>query len=311
MTIQKEHRCFLPEVRPTDWVFGSTSPILFKSNLPDGDWEQYHHFNEHQKFTYDSDFCVPFGFNRAFDQIIDWLIATGQVPQSVVSNLTALNFMDSNSDDGKPHFHSSPLFTGSLTGNGQNGNSFPSVGDVIRKNGLQAWLDRPFTPQTTLQDLLRKPTDGELAKAKQVLSLFTFNYHWGTDGSPATALLLSKLRQMSPLVFGVAVGDGWNKPVPTVPPSGSAPAHCVTNPRASASPVGQGIDDNYEPFEKVLTPDYPVNYVMQVFVGVVPQIPNPPPQPPAVSNPITPAQVEQAQSWLSVVAQWLKNLLTH
>lgn len=296
----KNHSCVKIVDRPTDWLMGDGN-ITLNTNMPSGDWTPYYHFNERQKFVFDNDLCVIFSEQEDIDVFVDWLISTGQVAQSVIDKLTQMEFMDfQNSIDGKPHFHSSPLFTGSLTGNGMNGNSLPDPWDVVRKYGFQPWLDRPFTAQTTPQDVLRKPSDQELKKAIQIMQYFSFNYHWLVNGKRATPQILAEGRKMSPIQIGIAISDtGYNQIVPAVPMS-TAPQHSILDLARNTNPSGERCADHYEPFLKTLTDDYPIMYALQGIVTAIPQLPTPLPAQP--TN-------QQISSWLSSVSKWVTNII--
>lgn len=100
--IQLKHS-FIPTIRDTDWRAGDGN-IVFSAVVPNASWTPFFHFLERQKFSYDSDGCEVFSTQEIIDAEIDQLIQSGKVGQDVVSHLTALGFMDSNSDDGK-HVH--------------------------------------------------------------------------------------------------------------------------------------------------------------------------------------------------------------
>ena len=60
--------------------------------------------------------------------------------------------MDTNSLDGKAHFHSSPRFWGVLTGNGANGNNLPDPWDAARKYGVLPYEDLPVSSSMTVAE---------------------------------------------------------------------------------------------------------------------------------------------------------------
>jgi hypothetical protein len=299
---------FITEVLPTDWRAGDGN-IVFGSVVPNAIWTPYFHFLERQKFTFDSDGCEVFGTQEIIDAQIDYFIQSGKIGQDIISHLTALGFMDSASDDGKPHFHSSESFPQALTGNGQNGNPARAACDVARKYGLLPWADRPFTDQTTLQELLAPPTQAQLDKAKQVLQYFTFPYHWIVDGVlPGTAV--SKMKNallQAPLLIGIPICEPWDQANPPTCPLTEA-VHMVA---VTEMDTATKVLDHYEPFFKSLQFSYNVPYCFQVVVTPVPQIPNDPPQPPAIINkPPTSDDKQATLGWLDVVAQWLHNWLS-
>lgn len=294
----EKHSCFIAEVRPTDWFAGVNSNIVFKSNLPTGNWRPYFHYFERQKFVYDSNMCVIAAQQEIVDAQIDWLITTGQVAQPVVDALTALGFMDASGSDGKPHFHSSFAFPGSLTGNGTNGNPLPAPWDIARKYGLLPWTDRPFDANTNINDLLAKPSQAELDKAKQVIQYFSFSYHWIVDNGDLLGTPITKMKtalQQTPLQIGINIGAAWNQKNPT-PSADLSPGHSVA---VELMDGATEVLDHYDPFEKSLTYLWNIGYVLQGVVTPVLPIPQPVPQlPPNPTNP-------QISSWLDSVKSWL------
>lgn len=291
-----DHCCIKIEDRPTDWLMGDGN-VTFKANIPSGEWTPYYHFNEWQKFVYESDLCVIFSEQEDIDAQIDWLISTGQVPQPTIDRLTQMGFMDVSKIDGKPHFHSSPIFTGSLTGNGMNGNPLPAPWDIVRKCGFLPWIDRPFTEATTPQEVLRKPTPDELAKARETLQYFVFNYHWVANGKRATPQMLAQARQMAPVQIGIAVSDtGYNQYVPSIP-TATNPAHSILDIERNPNPAGELCADHYEPFLKVIVDGYPILYAIQ---GIVTPLAVPPP---SVTIPAITVTVQPTVANVSILQQ--------
>lgn len=300
--MQKHNLIIKP--RQSDYLQGINSPIAFKA-VGSGVWKVW--FNEDQRNpNFDDDGCACYLGNKvSLDSQIDFLLQSA--PQSLVSELTILGFMDSNSLDGKPHFHSSPQFTECMTGNGQKGNSMPEVFDTIRRYGALPWLDLPFTEAMTPQEYFTPPTTSQLAKAAQFLALVGgknfLQYHWVENGGTKNVEKWQSLMLQAPLGFGIAVDEnGWNQVIPIDPPATQAVQHAVgcyqiVSPNCSVS-------DNYSPYNKELDARYPIPYCIQAVVTLpiiaeqaivseTAQVVSEIPSQPVAEQPILLAQVEE------------------
>lgn len=249
--------------RESDWIFGSTSKVVFKA-VTNGIWPVW--FNEDQRNPdFDTDGCACYGANRSCDMQLDLLL---QSNGALLSELIAMGFFQTGLD-GKSHFRSSPRFTENLTGNGTNGNSIPECFDVIRKYGLIPFSAMPFDQTMTQAEYFTAPTAEQLALGKQFLSLVGGSgfcqYHWINNDAPKNVSLLQSQILQAPLTFGIAVDDaGWNQPTPIDPPASQAPQHVVTGYEIVAPSAD--VADNYAPYLKVLDAGYPINFTLQAVV---------------------------------------------
>ena len=295
-----------------DYIKGDGHIVL--SGVGINDWTPYFHFKELQKIGgFESDDCVIFSASEITDAEIDYLISVGKISQTTIDWFTSLGFMDSvNSDDGKPHFHSSPRYWGTLTGNGQNGNALQDPWNVGRKYGAIPWTDLPFDATITTPEQYFAPIPQNLLDKGQQFLMGVggknwIQFHWlyndanGTISFPS----LDADRFATPLQIGLNVGSDWNEVSPPVPPVGSPAGHSVTNIASSAQ--GEVIFDHYVPYVKTLGAGYPIPQVMQAVITITP----PPPAPPApVITNDTPAQAQQATSnWLSQLVAWLSSII--
>jgi hypothetical protein len=269
----------------------------------DGNWKPYIDFYEGQLIEgQDSDGCVLFSTQEAFDAQINYLIANNQIPAGTLNLFTELGFMDSNSLDGKAHFHSSPRYLQILTGNGFNGNSVQEGWQVIQKYGCVPWSDLPVDLQLTPEQYLAPISQAVLNKGQQFLSAIggksSITYSWICDGTENIKNMIAALPS-APLILGVVTDAGWNQTNPTPPPSGTDPNHAVMNYQIFNG-TNVWIYDHYQPADKDLV-NYPVIYAFQGTVNVVP----PPPAPTLPANPTT----VQEQTWLQQLVQWLSSLV--
>ena len=263
--------------RPSDFILGSTSPIQFKA-VSNGTWKVW--FDEDQRNpNFETDGCSCYSGNKSVDSQMDFLISIGKIDINMVALFTSMGYMDTNSIDGKAHFHSSPRFTEIMTGNGVLGNSMPEVFDAIRANGIVPWTALPFTQTMTQQEYFN-PTN--LARMKVMGQKFLalvggkqfLQYHWIWNDSIKNMSLMQSASLQAPCGLGIAVNDGWNQTTPTDPPVSQAVQHAVMETEVFAPSCD--ISDNYIPRSKVLDAGYPIPFCIQAIVA---PISAPPPSP--------------------------------
>ncbi len=271
------------EVRPTDFVMGD-GHITLGSLVPSGNWVSHFEFFENQDLGSwgDTNDCVCFAAQEAFDAQMDLLLQTASA--DFVSQIAAMGFLDKG-NDGARHFHSSPRFLGALTGNGTNGNSTQEVFDVMRAFGCLPWAALPYDATVSEADYFTHPNPAHMALAAKFLALLggkqAIQYHQISQGSPKNFADIQKALQQAPIEIGVAVAQNWNQVTPSPDPSRTAaPQHCV----AAYALIGETLSilDHYVPYEKILDPGYPINYISQLIV-TLPTVPVPQPLPPVIA----------------------------
>ena len=300
------HHCYKPSQKDSDFIRGVNSPIPFKSLISSGDWTTHNQYFERQKFTWDTEGCVIFAAQEAIDAQMDELISQGQIDSNLLSLFNQMGFMDTNSLDQKAHFHSSPRYLQSLTGNGYNGNALTDPFDAARKYGIIPWASLPFDISITQEEyLLPTMPQNLLDLGKQFLAAVGgqnwIEYHWITKDATDTQAM-DVARQQAPLVIAVlAEAPGWNQYEPPIPYG--PPCHGVQN--YNSLPAGELILDHYDPFEKLLQTGYPIPQVLQGVVTVTP--PPPAPLPPEQNIPINPTPFELTawQAFLASLNNWL------
>jgi hypothetical protein len=264
---------FVIKPRPTDYIKGVNSPIVFKA-VTDGTWTSRLEFFENQSLSSETYGCELFTAQESFDAQMDEQIAKGLVPADMLAQLHAMDYMDLGLD-GLPHFHSSSRFLESQTGNGFNGNSGPDPWDAMRKFGVLPWTDLPYNATITQAEYLTGVTPAMLTKAAQFLALIggkdAIQYHWVQNGFPQNMAAMVEALPQAPLCIGVPViVPGWNQVTPVAPPMTQPPQHSVLT---YAIVNGQSkILDHYSPYEKVLDANYPIPYVLQGVVTIIAQI---------------------------------------
>jgi hypothetical protein len=221
---------FFVKSRPTDYIKGVNSPILFKA-VTSGNWTSRLEFFENQAIGFESNGCVLFAAQESFDAQMDELIARGSVPADMLAQFHAMGYMDLGLD-GLPHFHSSSRFLQILTGNGFNGNSAPDAWDAMRKFGVLPWTDLPYNATITQAEYLTGITPAMGAKAAEFLTLIggkdAIQYHWVQNGFPQNVQAIINALPQAPLCIGVPVDvSGWNQPNPVEPPMTQPAQHSV------------------------------------------------------------------------------------
>ncbi len=263
-----EHKDLLIKPRASDYVFGSNSPIVFKSVLSSGDWLPYIEFFERQLIGGgDSNGCVLFSTQEAFDAQIEFMIQNNQISTELLTFFNANGYMDTNSADGKAHFHTSPRFLQILTGNGFNGNSVPEAADVIRTYGCLPYTDLPVegtTMETYLTGLTQEMKDKALRFLTALGGKQSVQYHWIVNAGATNLPAMTQALQQSPLLLGIDPGTEWNQVQPYPPAVGSPVGHCVMNYLTNTA---AWIYDHYTPNPKELV-DYPIPYVLQMIVSL-------------------------------------------
>lgn len=307
MDVHNCANCLKIRVDATDYIKGVNSPIVFKANTTN--WNPYLKFFESQKLQFETDGCVLFTAQESFDGQMEYLISSGQISASLLSLFNQLGYMDTNSLDGKAHFHSSARYLQIMTGNGQNGNSLQDPWNVMRTYGVLPWTDLPYDSTITLEEYFTTITPAQTAKAAQFLAAIggknAIQYHWvNASGNTNIPSMVNALPQ-APLCLGTTVCEPWDQLNPPV----------CTELNAAHSTLAYEILpndnvyilDHYVPYDKILNAGYPICYVVQ---GILSPIPVPsivlPPIPVLPTNPTA----QQELATLDLIASWLKTFLS-
>lgn len=262
------HSCVLIDPRPTDYIAEKNSPIVFKSVLAIADWSGFIDFYEKQKLSFETDACVFFTGQESFDAQMNNQIENGQIPKALLDQFTALGYMDPNSLDGQPRFHSSPRFPHVLAGTKFNGASLPTVWDIKRQYGVLPWTDMPFDETMGMETYFAAIPKASLDKAAKFLALIggkdSIKYHWIVNGGKNNIAKMKTALSQAPLALGTPVCQPWDQ---------LSPPTCSLNEPAHSTMVYKidsfvQIFDHYIPFLKRLGLDYPIPYVLQGIVSI-------------------------------------------
>ena len=299
------HSCLITRYDPRDFIKGDGNipEELFGASV--NDWTPYFHFKELQMINgYETDCCVIFSASEILDAEIDYLISAGKLSAQTIEWFNQLGFMDAiNSDDGKAHFHSSPRYWSVLTGNKNNGNALQDPWIAAQKYGAIPWTSLPFDASVAnVTDYFAPIPQNLLDLGQQFLigvggkKWIQYQWCYNVPGGGIAFPTLDADRARTPLQIGIAVGNYWNQVEPNI--QGGAPGHSITN--YDSAPDGEAVLDHYIPFDKVLVNGYPIPQVLQAIVSINP----PPPAPTLPPNPTVPQEI----SWLTQIANWLRNI---
>lgn len=263
------------EPKPTDWVAGAESAIVYQSRVED--WSQYLPTEERQRNNlFDSNMCVTYsGLNTLEAQLV-YLMKNNLLPDTHVTFLKNENYLDEN---GRPNFNE--VYCAKLNGTTINGNHLGAFWDGVRNYGVipqRDWLD--IATATTWESMMETIPESRLAKGRRFLEMFQINYEWVLLGAVRPDILEYQSHH-APLHVVSPVCPTWNTGfVATCEETRLAHATMVYGAVKPMSPVpGHLYDfDHYSPFEKVLAWDYYIPYAIKGLIApkeLIPTIPKP------------------------------------
>jgi hypothetical protein len=289
-------------VRPEDYRYGDGRVPFKLRGITTENWGEHFEFQVWQLLkTGDTDDCWDYGGIKGVDAFIDALISEGVLPTAVVNQFISWGFMDVGIDS-HLHFHSSPRFPGVMTGIGQNGGNVTTELDFAKGNGLVPFTMLPVTQDMTLDEYFDPKAITQEMKdiAMQFRNLMGGKdfilYQWIVDGGATNIPKMAEAQPLGPYSLGIPVNNGWNQVHPTI--ATGSPCHVVSGYDVQNGSVF--ISDNYSPFNKILDPGYQISFVLQIIVQYIP----PPPAPTLPPNPTVPQEI----SWLTQIANWLRNI---
>lgn len=255
-------------VRPTDYRAGGESTIVYQA-VTDGDWTKYKPTDEWQRrylnnaLGYDTNSCTDFSCMNSIELQITRMLHDGEIPDSVIEQMTALDWFD---DNGMVNF--SDWYNAILAGTTDaQGNTLYNPWEAVQKYGLlpqsKGSVPNDFTDVS--QWFAKKPTPEQIRIGKKALELFDFKYEWVDIGDLNKWDLFDYHLKQAPLHVLVPTGKTWNNAVVTVPtPSYEGVNHAIT--LLSQDDTKHVILDHYNPFVKNLERGYYIPYALK---GVV------------------------------------------
>jgi hypothetical protein len=242
--IKKNTGLLIEELKPEDYVLGANSPIVFEARNSIADWRQFRSRDERQSYRYfDAMDCVTMSAMNDWEEQANWMLINNLWPED------ALKFWNKHGYivDGK--FEVSDRFIAKLSGTTGRGNTFTRVHEAIRKCGVvpeAMWpASEDFTWETFYSDIR------EEVKALGLESLKYFNWQYEMIVNPTKKVLMEQLKH-APIHIGVGTCPDWS--------DGQVASCVMTQNHGVLLDAIQGggyvIFDHYNPFNKVLAPDY-------------------------------------------------------
>lgn len=254
---------FLYEIRPKDYILGSTSPLKGEELNPDGDWRQWAPTGEKQyDFKFDTMSCTTFSGTSKLETLFNFFLEKKKLSGTQEKWLKDEGYIV----DGK--FNFSDRFSATINGTMPNGNYFQNVWDSFRKDGLIPEKDHPFGGKNQAEYLDQtKITPAMRAKAKKFLEMivendggYKINYEW----VPVTNT-------------GVELNDAFKQAPIQVAVTKEAPQHAILLLK---------MDWEFESYTPFLRPrTRTVAYALKAIVKIKAEAPVAPPQAPTVPKP--------------------------
>lgn len=173
---------FLYELRPTDYILGSTSPLKGEDLNPTEDWRPWAPLGEKQHdYAFDTMSCTTFSGTSKLEVLFNFFLENNKFTGLQVQWLKDNGYIE----NGK--FNFSDRFSATMNGTMPNGQYFQNVWDDFRKTGLIPEKDHPFGGNNQAEYLDKtKITQAMKDKAKKFLELiiekdetgYRINYEW-------------------------------------------------------------------------------------------------------------------------------------
>jgi len=246
----------LPGAR--DFVAGDISAI---SPIPvtNGDWTKWLPTDERQAFRFfDTMACVTFSALNSIETYLNWLIDTKKLTPEQVGFLTS-GYLDSN---GKVNL--SDRFTAKMSGTQKNGNYLISVADSIRNHGVLPESDWQGSDTFEWDTYYAEIPQALKDKAKKFTEYFEVMYEW-INPTPGENLF-NRIKQeltVSPIQIAAPTCPPWGGTAP-IPPCGKTAASHATMIYSTSDSIKDL--DHYDPYKKLLTPDYTIPYLFRYVV---------------------------------------------
>lgn len=256
---------------PTDFIAGSTSPIVPEPLLINGDWRPYASQNERQQILLsdgsriETNGCTNFtSVHHVVGTRLNLLLANGILSTNYPA---AYDFLCKNGyvgADGKVDLSERYGYIKSGT-NPNEGNSGSKVSQSFRNFGIVPGSVLPNDGCTSIQEYV---TSSPQADALGQESLKYFDFSWQVIPPDQT----DKWMVTSPLMWFIPVCPGYSEDNP-VKTCNDQIQHAVG--KIAVSDPNKHVLDSYAPFLKDLAPDYSTPYAFQIIVKPIPQLPPP------------------------------------
>lgn len=294
---------------PRDYVKGVSSPIPYLVRLDTGNWYPYLSQKQSQKYAnWETNDCWCLSGINDLETQCNFLKSKGQFPQEALDFFTSNGYFDANG-----LFDFSERFIGIISGAKDNGNDPIELWRLSRLNGVLPRSDLAYTDalgaqfgsQTAFANDYYNPACISTAmrqKALQSLMYIDIAYEWlGEEWVQPDIIDMQATLYQSPLHICIPVNMAtWNSG--HVIYDGSKDVqHAVLNYFIETDGT-YDFRDQYNPYDKTLSPDY---YIPLVIHGVVTPILQPPFVPPVTAQQY-PQTIWSKYVWPAVY-NWFRN----
>lgn len=220
-----------------DYIQDQASAISYEEVNPSGDWTSFLPLGELQIGVYgDTMACVTFSALNCLE---------AELRQKGIDK----NFSD--------------RFTAKMSGTTKNGNYLQAVANSIRHDGLVnesdwGWDPRSTNPKFDWDEFYKDIPDSVKSLGASFISGYEVQYEW----VPTDLASLKKALKQAPIQIVTKVCPGWNDS--PVKGCGFGSGHATTLYKIDDE--GFHIFDHYEPYRKVLSPDYVIAYAMKYII---------------------------------------------
>lgn len=257
----------LIEDRPTDFVLGSTSPIVHESRNLTRDWRLFRSRPERQRFArMDAMNCVSQYSTNQWEEQANWMLANNLWPED------ALKFWNKHKYIVEGKFEISERFSAKMSNTTQAGNYFQNVLSSIKNDGVvPEWMwPASLDPNADLFEwdtYYLNPSEELKLLGKESLKYFSMLYERIDMGTQKNKLeIIKKALEHAPLGLAVATCPPWESAL--VPVCYANPNHAVCN-----DCIGKFysffIYDSYEPFAKELAAGYQIYSIYKAVLYTV------------------------------------------
>ncbi len=265
------------KLEDTDFIQGIKGTLQYNVINPTGSWSSFTSPGNDQKYAFDTDECMTLSACNIIETQLNFLKTQGLIPQTHLDFFTSNGYLDSNG-----LFQLSERFSAIMNGTSINGNGFQNVWQGFRKYGVlpRSMLNytmaqsQKFLSQETMCEDYYNPT--VITDAMKALALKSLNYliiQWefvvNDQLNRPTMTDWNNLKtglKQSPLHIAIPACPDWN--------TGSVHACGINTPAHGVGLMGingdgtYAIFDQYNPFFKSLSADYPVPYAVKGTVTI-------------------------------------------
>lgn len=233
--------------RPSDYMAGSDSPIVYEQRLSSLNWQDYITAKEPQRnIKTETMACTSFSASHCIEMQMNWLLRNDRLTFAQKQWLQTNGYLDASGN-----CNLSERFLAKVSGTTPLGNNFLSVLDVSRTLGMVPYTDWPFTDQMTWEEFYSAIPAVLLAKAKKFLQIVGIQYQWIAPqmSQPIDKVLVSKMLAQAPIQISI--------PIPST--------HAIVLSDKTGS--NYWVYDSYDPYEYPVSFNYKIYSAIQPFVS--------------------------------------------